>query len=82
MKTLTELITETCDAYKAAPALRRAALGLDLRALKTLGSIAGSRAAAIPPTDLHEVTKWGIGWDLSRYPELRDLAAGRRAAQA
>jgi len=71
MKNLTELIEEVIECYEIAPYAAAMARSKDPRALKHLGEVVGSRAAKLPIMDIHEVTKWGINWDLSRFPELR-----------
>ena len=73
MKNLTELIEDVIKAYSISPHAAETARTKDPRGLKHLGEVVGSRAMELPIVDIHEVTKWGINWDSSRFPELRAL---------
>mgnify|MGYP000579480884 FL=1 len=71
MKTLNELIDQIAKKYEIPAIVIDGAKELDLRCLKHVGGIVGSRSAKISPTEIHEVTKWGICNDLSLYGEIR-----------
>lgn len=73
MKNLTELIEDVIKAYRISPHAAEMARTKDPRGLKHLGEMVGSRTAKLPIVDIHEVTKWGINWDSSRFPELRTI---------
>jgi len=71
---LTALLENVITKYGITAKAAASARALDPRALKMIGGIVGSRACLISPLDCHEVTKWGISWETSRFPELRALA--------
>lgn len=73
-KSIDELIDAAATAYGVPPLAVALAKRLDPRGLAHFADVAGSRAALLAPLDLHEVSKWRMARDLSRYPDIRALA--------
>ena len=71
MKTLNELIDHISKNYEIPTRVIDGAKKINQRCLNHIGGIVGSRSAKISPIEIHEVTKWGICNDMSRYSEIR-----------
>ncbi len=71
---LENIINKACDTYNIPDTTRGLALVNDPRGLSAIGQKVGSTSSKMSPTDIHEVTKWGINWGLSNHPEIRQHA--------
>lgn len=82
IRPLCEVLDDIARQYPVSEPLMASARALDPRALKVLGSLVGRSLARLPPLEIHEVTKWGICWGASVYPEIRRIATARERDEA